>query len=149
MVEFALVVPILILLVLGIFAFGTAFNYKDDLTSLANTAARYAEVNSCTPCSTQPIDTYVQGTADSSALQSGGSSVTPVKLSFCFPSGSTGQVGDELKVTAAATYSWMPFLQGAVGSPSTKLAASVIVRVQSPYDAATPANNKYTATTCA
>ena len=45
LVEFALILPILLVLVIGIFDFGSAFNSKNDLNFLANTAARYAEVN--------------------------------------------------------------------------------------------------------
>ena len=59
LVEFALVLPILLLLMIGIFDFGSAFNSKNSVNFLANTAARYAEVNSCAPCSGQTIANYV------------------------------------------------------------------------------------------
>ena len=53
LIEFALVLPLLLLLVLGVIDFGKAFNYKNDETHLANQAARYAAVNSCTGCGGQ------------------------------------------------------------------------------------------------
>ena len=45
LVEFAFVLPLLLVLVLGIADFGRAFNYWIDSTHLANVAARYAAVN--------------------------------------------------------------------------------------------------------
>jgi Flp pilus assembly pilin Flp len=144
LVEFALVAPLILLLIFGILDFGRAFNYKNDLTSLANQAARFAEVNTCLPCGGASIATYVASTADSPALRNGSSTVTPVKITFCFPNGSKGAVGDELKVTAASTYSWLPLINGVVHSPSSALDASVIVRVQTAYGT----NNVYTAAAC-
>ena len=49
-VEFAIVLPVILLIVLGILDFGRAYNYKNDETSLANQALRYAEVNDCPAC---------------------------------------------------------------------------------------------------
>ena len=50
LVEFAIVLPVILLIVLGIIDFGRAYNYKNDETSLANQALRYAEVNDCPGC---------------------------------------------------------------------------------------------------
>ena len=44
LVEFALVMPILLLMILGIIDFGRAINYWNSETSLANVAARYVSV---------------------------------------------------------------------------------------------------------
>ncbi|MGX9900239.1 TadE/TadG family type IV pilus assembly protein [Arthrobacter sp. SA17] len=44
-VEFALIVPIFLVLVLGIFEFGRAFNIQVSLSEAAREAARYAAVN--------------------------------------------------------------------------------------------------------
>ena len=115
LVEFALVVPLLLLLVLGIVDFGRAYNYKNDITSLANQAARLAEVNACSACTPQKtIDQYIEGTADSSELRNGGGQIsTPLAISFCFPSTNNpnpGTVGSSLQITASATYNWLPFL---------------------------------------
>ena len=52
MVEFALVLPILLIVLFGIFDFGRAINYWIDATHLANETARYAAVgNKPTTCS--------------------------------------------------------------------------------------------------
>lgn len=46
MVEFALVVPLLLLLVVGIIQFGRAFSMQIQLSGAANDGARYLSVNS-------------------------------------------------------------------------------------------------------
>ncbi|HEY2355304.1 MAG TPA: TadE/TadG family type IV pilus assembly protein [Gaiellaceae bacterium] len=132
LVEFALVLPILLLLVIGIFDFGSAFNSKNDLNFLANTAARYAEVNACAGCAsaTPPytghcaIHDYVKSTADTSDLRQS------LNITFTLPSGSTGAVGDPLQVTASAPFSWL----GGVSLPgiptgTIQLSSTVTVRI--------------------
>jgi len=131
LVEFALVLPILLLLVIGIFDFGSAFNAKNDLNFLANTAARYAEVNSCTPCTSsgQTIAAYVKSTADNGQLASS------VAITFCLPNG-TSNVGDPLQVTASGTQPWLGTkLPGLPSTASISLTSTVTVRIlQSPTD---------------
>src|SRR5262249_48954447 len=101
LVEFAIVVPLILLLVLGIVDFGLAYNYKNDQTSLANQALRYGVVNTCQPCGPgQAIEDYVKSTADSPQLESGNSGwgIQPpgVTITFCLPNGSNGQDGQPL-----------------------------------------------------
>lgn len=112
LVEFALVLPVLIMLVLGAVDFGRAFNYKNDITAMANTAARYAEVNSCTPCGNQSIEQYVASTADSGELRSGSSGgfgiVSGVKVCFKFPDTSATGIGDSVTAIVTADYQWLP-----------------------------------------
>lgn len=150
LVEFAVVLPLLVLLVMAILDFGRAYNYKNDLTSLANSAARYAEVNGCNPCgANQSINDYVKSTADSPALQNGTSPINPpgLQIIVCFPTGS-GAAGQPLKVITQADYKWLPVINGVIGSVgSSTLKSSVIVRIQNKYETATPASNKYTVTT--
>src|SRR5438477_3374563 len=95
LVEFALVLPILLVLVIGIFDFGSAFNSKNDLNFLANTAARFAEVNQCAPCGqNQTIADYVKSTADTSQLNNS------LTISFCLADGNgKNAVGDPLQVS--------------------------------------------------
>jgi Flp pilus assembly protein TadG len=65
LVEFALILPVLLLLVIGVFDFGNAENRKNNVNFLANTAARYAEVNQCKSCSgSETINTHVANSAD-------------------------------------------------------------------------------------
>jgi Flp pilus assembly protein TadG len=123
MVEFALVLPILLVFVLGIIEFGQAFNYKNDETHLANQAARYAAVNKCAACTSagQTINEWTPTQAASSELQTG----VTIKIAFAdingkFP-GETGYVttlpptnhceGSPVKVSLAYDYAFIPFLK--------------------------------------
>src|SRR4051812_37982861 len=71
LVEFALVLPILLTLVLGILDFGKALNYWIDETHLANEAARWAVVNANPGSPSQSLQAYVRGQADTAELRAG------------------------------------------------------------------------------
>jgi len=145
LVEFALILPILLVLVIGVFDFGSAFNSKNDLNFLANTAARYAEVNSCAPCGKgQTIADYVKSTADTSQLNGS------LTISFCLPalSGGTandGSVGNPLQVSASAPFNW--FAVNLPGLPTGQLlgglTSTVTVRILQKSD-----GTLYTAAAC-
>jgi hypothetical protein len=126
LVEFALILPILLVLVIGIFDFGSAFNSKNDLNFLANTAARYGEVNQCAPCGgSQTIVDYVKSIADTNQLRSNSN----LAISFCLPKG-TDAVGDPLQVTARADFNWLAVnLPGLKNGGSTPLTSTVTVRI--------------------
>src|SRR5262249_50612518 len=81
LVEFALVVPVLVLAIAGILDFSRAMNYQNDETHLANEAVRYASVGSCGGCSSIP--TTVAGDADTSELRNN------VSVSLCMPNGTS------------------------------------------------------------
>lgn len=141
LVEFALILPLLLVLVIGIFDFGSAFNSKNDLNFLANTAARYAEVNSCAGCASagftgaNAIRDYVKSTADTNQLSNN------LDITFTLPSGSTGAVGDPLLVTACAPFAWLAgvTLPG-LPTGSITLKSSVTVRIlQTPDPTNSPA----------
>jgi Flp pilus assembly protein TadG len=120
LVEFALILPILLVLVIGIFDFGSAFNHKNDLNFLANTAARYAEVNQCLDCTgSETINTHVANQAD----------FTPVPtITMCYPSGTHG-VGDPLRVSASAPFNWLGANLPGLPTGSTTLTSTVTVRI--------------------
>src|SRR5262245_4782407 len=65
LVEFALILPFILVLILGVVDIGRALGYKNDMTSLANQAARIAAVNKCPSCSAgpTPLTTYIQSVA--------------------------------------------------------------------------------------
>lgn len=117
MVEFAVVVTLLMLIVVGILYFGRFLNYTIDETHLANIAARYAAVDSdpaCTNnvpgCSTS-LAQYVKSQADPGELQSGSSDVTqPVKVCITKPTGTSGNQGQPVQATVTSTFSVIPFL---------------------------------------
>src|SRR6187431_1979562 len=88
LVEFALVAPILLVLLFGMLDFGRVFNYWIDATHLSNEGARWAVVNK-NPASSGTLQQYIQAQADTNELRNGGSSSVPSALQVCisFPSG--------------------------------------------------------------
>ncbi len=148
LVEFALVLPLLLVLLLGVVDFGKAFNYWIDQTHLANEAARFAAVNK-SPVAGQDIEQAIKNQANTNELKSGGGSVASpgVVVTVCFPTGSTGRIGQPVEVRVRATYKWLQYLVGKVGLVDTPITGKAVMRLESAYknDAAADA---YTATAC-
>jgi Flp pilus assembly protein TadG len=129
LVEFALVLPLLLILLFGMLDFGKAFNYWIDETHLANEGARWAVVNR-NPGSGS-LQQYIQQQADTPELRNGGTSsvATPVQVCISFPNG-TAEVGDPVHVTASVTYNWLPFLGSRVGIAQTTITGSSTMRLE-------------------
>jgi Flp pilus assembly protein TadG len=129
LVEFALVLPLLLVLLFGMLDFGKAFNYWIDQTHLANEGARWAAVNKNPGGGT--LQEYIRSQANTAELRDGGTASVPGAIEICisFPNG-TSQVGDPVRVTASASYSWLPFLGGRIGITSTSISASATMRLE-------------------
>jgi Flp pilus assembly protein TadG len=129
LVEFVLVLPLLLVLLLGMLDFGKAFNYWIDSTHLANEGARWAVVNKNPGTGT--LQQYIQQQADTPELRSGGTSSVPGPLEVCisFPNG-TANVGDPVHVTASAVYNWIPFLGSRLGITGTTITGSSTMRLE-------------------
>lgn len=106
-VEFALVVPLLLLLVLGIAEFGRAYNTSATLASAARTGARTMALEN----SAGAARTATQAAATGLSLSTSQIAVTP---SSC-PASSTGST---TLVTVSITYP-MTFVTGLFGSSVT------------------------------
>lgn len=129
LVEFALVLPALLLVVMGILWFGRALNYTQDETRLTNVAARYAAVNQVPPnASGRSFEEWLRSEADSEELRKGTGDVegTP-KVCVEYPDG-TG-VGNPVKVTMIATFKWLPLLKVGV---SSNITGSATMRIEVP-----------------
>jgi Flp pilus assembly protein TadG len=134
LVEFALILPILLALVIGIFDFGTAYNYQNDMSQLANEAVRYAAVGGtcggrCSP--SNQIPAVVKQDADTGALRDPSTGVT-ITIDFPDP-GSNGCKGEAVRATVTKDYSWIPYLHLA----NTAIHASATMRLESKYVAGT------------
>jgi Flp pilus assembly protein TadG len=129
LVEFALVLPLLLILLFGMLDFGKAFNYWIDETHLANEGARWAVVNK-NPGSGS-LQQYIQQQADTSELRNGGTSSVSAPMQVCisFPNGSA-EVGDPVHVTTSVTYNWLPFLGSRVGIAQTTITGSSTMRLE-------------------
>jgi uncharacterized membrane protein len=115
-VEFAVVIPVILILILAVIDIGKAYGYQNDETHLANEAARFAAVAYCGSGCTA-IDTAVRNDAPNELKNGTGSIVAPVSVSLCFPSGMSN--GDPVRATVTATYRWLPYLASKLGLPTT------------------------------
>jgi Flp pilus assembly protein TadG len=134
LVEFALVLPLLLLLLFGLLDFGKAFNYWIDETHLANAGARWATVNNNPGSGT--LQQYILSQADTPELRTGGTSTVPSAAQVCisFPtnaqSGTSGQVGDPVRVIVSTEYNWLPFVGNRLTSTHVTLTGSATMRLE-------------------
>jgi Flp pilus assembly protein TadG len=148
LVEFALVLPLLLLVVLGIADFGRALGYKDDMTHLANAAARYAAVNNnpgTGPGLSGPghLDAYIKSTAPT------GLQPLITQVSFAFDPAllpANHCTGNPVKVTVRATYTWLHFLSARHAAPtlSSTMTSTSTMRLEQNYK--NDGTDAYTAT---
>jgi TadE-like protein len=117
-VEFALVVPVICLLVLALIDFAKVLNYWLDANRLANQGVRQAAVIGTSPQPSPSLAGWIQQQAETTELRDGSGSVTsPAQVCITFltnpVTGTSGRVGDPVKVTVTAPYKWIPFVGGA------------------------------------
>jgi Flp pilus assembly pilin Flp len=131
LVEFALVLPLLLVLLLGMLEFGKAYNYWIDTTHLANQGARWAVVNRNPGSGT--LQEYIQGQANTVELRDGGTPSIPAgdeaEVCISFPLGSSN-VGDPVRVTVSATYHWLPFVGDRISATSVTISGSATMRLE-------------------
>jgi Flp pilus assembly protein TadG len=110
LVEFAVVVPVLMLIIVGILTFGRYENYANQQTQLASEAVRWASVNSNPSTTSQTLQAYV--TAQTSGeLNSGSSDVTsPIKVFIYYPTGSSNTIGSSVRACVTSTVKLLPML---------------------------------------
>jgi Flp pilus assembly protein TadG len=146
LVEFALVVPLLLTLLFGMLDFGFAMNYWTDETHLANEGARWAAVNRNPSTSGQTLQTFIQQQADTSELRNGGSAsvADPLRVCIYLPTnpvtGSSGNVGDPVKVTLQIGYHWLPYLSNS-GLADATISSSSVMRLEAAATVFSPSNN--------
>jgi Flp pilus assembly protein TadG len=129
LVEFALVLPLLLVLLLGVVEFGRVLNYWVDETHLANVAARWAAVDK-NPGPGGSLQQSILEQADTGELREGGTTSVPDPAQVCiaFPDGT--EVGDPVEVTVNVDYNWMPFLGDRIGVSSTTLTSTATMRME-------------------
>ncbi|VXC72270.1 putative TadZ/CpaE, associated with Flp pilus assembly [Arthrobacter sp. 9V] len=113
-VEFALVLPIFLVLVLGIFEFGRAFNIQISLSEAAREAARYAAIH-------QSESGYAVGDAQAAGVAAAPSvDLDPGDISIA----STGTSPCNVEVNIAYSTPWMTGFPGLVPGMPAELAVS-------------------------
>lgn len=129
LVEFTLVLPLLLLLLLGIVDFGRVLHHWQEETQLAAEGARQAAVDRAV--SGGSLQSSIRARASTRELREGGSSSVPDAMRVCidFPEG-TSRVGDPVRVRATATYNFLPFLNLAVTSKA--VTGEATMRLEAP-----------------
>ena len=137
MVEFALILPILLTLVLGMLDFGKAFNYWIQQTHLANEAARFAVVsrNPCADSSPTPPASECPSGAGTSlgayVKEQIPSNMQQLRDGITIQVSGGAVVGDPLTVAACYEYNWLPFLSNWIGfSPTLSLKGTATMRTE-------------------
>jgi len=125
-VEFALVVPLLCLIIIAILHFGKVMNYWLDLNHVASEGARKAAVNAFT--SDGGYETYIRGRLETGELRTGGTTSIPsaATVAVCLLEG--GDVGDPVTVQVAVGYS-LPFI-----GVTVPLRGTATMRLEQPAD---------------
>jgi Flp pilus assembly protein TadG len=142
LVEFALVVPLLLVLLMAMLDFGKAFNYWIDETQLASSGARWAVVNASpgqcpdgTPATT--LQAYIQCQADTRELRNGGTNsvASPARVCISFPpvaGHSSPLVGDPVRVTVSVSYKWLPIIGQRISAVATTIKGESTMRLEAP-----------------
>ncbi|MGB9185466.1 MAG: TadE/TadG family type IV pilus assembly protein [Solirubrobacteraceae bacterium] len=102
-VEFAVVLPVLIMIILGILYFGRYEDYTNQETQLAEMGVRWAAVDN-NPGAPGLLKDYIQSQAQPE-LQAGSSDVTKAKVFIYYPSGSGG-LGNPVRVCVVTKVSF-------------------------------------------
>lgn len=149
LVEFALIIPLFVVLLFAVLHFGRAFTYWLDETHLANQGARWVVVNrqlaglSPTTCAAGGADTtlatHLRCQAVTEELRDGQPDANVagpdgMDVSICFPSG-TSNVGDPVRVTVTTTWDWTSFIPlvdiiGDAIDTTTELEATATMRLE-------------------
>jgi Flp pilus assembly protein TadG len=128
LVEFALILPILMFILLGILDFGRAMNYTNNLTQLAAEGARSAAVNH-NPDGTSLVTPYA-GTIQQQIRDRPGSPEMRNNVTVCLtaPASGVAGVGQPVTVTTSMDFALIPYLGGTVhlGGKSTMRAEAPV-----------------------
>jgi TadE-like protein len=112
LIEFALIAPLFLLLVVGIIQFGIGLNYWLDLNRIANQGARWAVVDKYPNCngtvgspgcvSPNTLQAHLESEPVSGGLQ-------PTAF-ICFEDSAAGAVGEPLTVQVQSDFTFLPIM---------------------------------------
>lgn len=117
-VEFGLIVPLLCGLILALADVGFGVNDAIDATHLANQGSRLAAVNASPPGG-GTLSAYIQSQAESKDIKA-------ATVTICLPTGSTGRIGDAVKVIVNGHFTIVPF----IGSASFPIKGTSTMRLE-------------------
>ena len=130
LVEFTLVFPLFLVLLLGMADFGRAFNYWTDGTHISHEGARYAAVGK-NPGPGGTLAESIKSRASADELRNGSDSVTSAaKVCVSFPNG-TSSVGDPVEVKVEFTYTFLSYVTSLFPSiTNTKITSTATMRLE-------------------
>jgi uncharacterized protein (UPF0333 family) len=126
LVEFAIVLPVLMLIIIGILTFGRYVDYSNQQTQLASEAARSAAV-AFDPAGTQTIQDYTRTQATGELLNGSNDVTSKVQVYLYYPTGSSYVVGQSVRACVVSTENLLPLL-GA--GPSIHIVESATMRIE-------------------
>ncbi len=136
LVEFAFVIPVVMLFLFAIIDFGLAINQQNADTNIANVAVREAAVigstatETCAGQSYNTLDAWTE--CESTAM--GGPTLTSVCVgdisNSTSPSSSSYAVGDPIEVKVTSAFSWLKLVTGKVGNLSSTIGSSATMRLE-------------------
>jgi TadE-like protein len=140
MVEFALVAPLLFLLLFGMIDFGKAFNYWNVEQQMANQGARLAAVNAAGPwsCDGAPapaLADYIQCQAVTGELRNGNSLWLADGAKVCIDAPDGLDIGDPVQVEVKADYNWLPLIADHISVTQTRITGKATMRLEQPLAA--------------
>jgi Flp pilus assembly pilin Flp len=129
--EFALILPLLMLLLIGMLDFGKAYNYWIDQTHLANEGARWAAVNKNPGGVAMTLQQYIATKANTDELRDGGTSsvASPLGVCIAFPNTSSN-VGEPVEVRVSTSYAWLPIIGEKISILQTTITGSATMRIE-------------------
>lgn len=127
LVEFAIVLPVLILIILGILYFGRYEDYANQETQLAEEGVRWAAVNHNPGSPGLTLQNYIQSQAQPE-LANGSSDVSKAKVYLYYPSGSSNAVGNPVTACVVTTVQY-PVSVFSAGSQTIAQSATMRVEV--------------------
>ena len=154
MVEFALVAPLLFVLLFGMLDLGKAFNYWNVEQQMASEGARMAAVNATGTCpgasTATTLPNYIKCQAVTNELRNGGSVWLANPVTVCIDSPLATprfNTGDPVRVTVTINFRWLPALNPLLkqlsGSSSnstlsgtTSITGAATMRLEAPLDVA-------------
>jgi Flp pilus assembly pilin Flp len=131
LVEFVLVLPLLLLLLLGMLDLGKAFNYWIDETHLAHEGARYAAVNK-NPGPGTSLQESIKSQADSDELKS------TLEVCISFPGAGGALVGEPVQVRVTSNYTFLGFIADRLDLTDKAITTTSTMRLERPPTNLTP-----------
>jgi len=131
LVEFVLVLPLVLVLLLGMLDLGKAFNYWIDENHLAHEGARFAAVNK-NPGPGASLQESIKSQADTDELRSA------LQVCISFPGSGGAVVGEPVEVRVSSTYTFLGFIADRLDVTDKTISTTSTMRLERPPTNLTP-----------